>query len=176
MLLHHHRVHSFRVPEGQKTKATRTASSAVSHDSALLNITELRKVVPKRFYASVRPDNDPLPSTEYIRSVVSQFRPPMNIFLTDDISLNRNPCTSKYNCQRPTKKNKVRSTNVRARVSALAMELVVLSCYSRIRLNAGLSGAHAFHWRDVGCRGCTVTAKCPIFQSQRASPPGLHEL
>jgi len=61
MLLYHHRVHRLRIPEGQETKATRTASSAVPHDSAFLNITELREIVPKRFYASVRPDIDPLP-------------------------------------------------------------------------------------------------------------------
>ena len=49
VLLYHYSIHSLWVPEGQETKAPRPACCCVSHDCALLDFAELRKVIPKRF-------------------------------------------------------------------------------------------------------------------------------
>lgn len=49
MLLHHDSVHSLRVTESQEAKTTRAACGAVPHYSALLDLSELRKIIPKRF-------------------------------------------------------------------------------------------------------------------------------
>ena len=47
MLLHHHSIDSLSVTESQKPKAAGASSGAIPHDSALLNLTELREIVTK---------------------------------------------------------------------------------------------------------------------------------
>lgn len=49
MLLDHDSIDSLGVTESQETEATRTASSAVTHNGAFLNFAELREVVTKGF-------------------------------------------------------------------------------------------------------------------------------
>lgn len=102
MLLDHDRVDRLGVPESQETKATRATSGTVMHHRTFLDFTELREVVTKRFcirmpvrlelavtddkYDGVSSSlNQVCPVYEYVRSVVSQFNPPMNIFLTKPI-------------------------------------------------------------------------------------------
>jgi hypothetical protein len=102
MLLDHDCVDRLGVPESQETKATRATSGTVTHHRTFLDFTELREVVTKRFcirmpvrlelavtddkYDGVSSSlNQVCPVYEYVRSVVSQFNPPMNIFLTKPI-------------------------------------------------------------------------------------------
>lgn len=103
MLLDHDRVDRLGVPESQETKAARATSGTVTHHRTFLDFTELREVVTKRFcirmpvrlelvvtgdkYDGVSSSSlsQVCPVYEYVRSVVSQFNPPMNIFLTKPI-------------------------------------------------------------------------------------------
>ena len=79
VLLHHDRIDACRVLEGQESEATRSASR-VAHDGARIHLAKLLKVRAKSVYPTVST------AVYYnkrraLPSVVSQFRPPMNIFL-----------------------------------------------------------------------------------------------
>ena len=102
MLLDHDSVDCLGITESEETKATRATSGAVTHHRTFLDFTELREVVTKRFcirmpvrleYVVTGDKYDGISSSlnqvcavyEHVRSVVSQFNPPMNIFLTKPI-------------------------------------------------------------------------------------------
>jgi hypothetical protein len=53
VLLHHNNVDTLGVLEGQKPEAARTTSRAVSHDSALADLAELREIIFQGFYDNV---------------------------------------------------------------------------------------------------------------------------
>ena len=79
VLLHHDRIDACRVLEGQESEATRPAGR-VAHDGTCVHFAKLLKVRAKCFYPTVST------AVYYnkrraLPSVVSQFRPPMNIFL-----------------------------------------------------------------------------------------------
>lgn len=48
VFLHHNRVDSLRIPEGQETEATRATSLSITHHGALDHFAKLREVVLKR--------------------------------------------------------------------------------------------------------------------------------
>lgn len=50
MLLDHDSVHCLGISESQETETSRATSSTVSHHSAFLYLSKLRKVVLQRFY------------------------------------------------------------------------------------------------------------------------------
>ncbi len=85
VLLDHNNVHCLGVLEGQKSEASRPASSTISHHGALYNLSELREVLavilPSGLVKSCSASRSCVRSRKgNIRSVVSQLRPPMNIF------------------------------------------------------------------------------------------------
>lgn len=50
MLLDHNSINSLGITESQEAKATRAAGGTITHDSALLNLTELREIVAEGLY------------------------------------------------------------------------------------------------------------------------------
>ena len=82
VLLHHDYVDSLGVLERQEAETTRSPRAAITHNCAFDNFAKLFKIVPHGFwhcqFMSTRPRQ-----RHHSRSVVSQFRPPINIFLQD---------------------------------------------------------------------------------------------
>jgi hypothetical protein len=83
VLLDHDNVDCLGVFEGEETESSRSAGGAISHNSALQNVSKRGEVISKGFCMLVsNPQlNNPSAKDKNLRSVVSQFRPPMNIFL-----------------------------------------------------------------------------------------------
>lgn len=55
MLLYHDNVHSLGILEREESKATRAAGTAVTHDCAFHNFTELFEVLSQRFWRQSQP-------------------------------------------------------------------------------------------------------------------------
>lgn len=103
MLANHDRVDSLRIDKVEESKAARTARHIVAHDGAVSHLAKLRKVSSERVYPvqvqSVFNQSEGVRKSQsnfhaepascglaafgdrYLPSVVSQFRPPTNIFL-----------------------------------------------------------------------------------------------
>lgn len=82
MLFHHDDIDSSCVLESEEAKASRSTSSAITHDSALDNFSELGKIILEGFCENVSvlvPGDSP--NVRKLPSVVSQLSPPINIFL-----------------------------------------------------------------------------------------------
>lgn len=91
VLFDHDSVHTFRIPEGKEAEPARAASRGVAHDGALADLAKLGKVVLERVYGNISTvAMIEVHGVKYaqeahvkvsIPSVVSQFKPPINILL-----------------------------------------------------------------------------------------------
>lgn len=86
MLLDHHDIDDLRILERQKAESARATGDTVTHDCAFCDLAKLREVIFEglcKIYVSHCLSVTMMIASHHLRSVVSQFRPPINILLYD---------------------------------------------------------------------------------------------
>jgi hypothetical protein len=86
VFLDHHNIDGTSVFECEKSKSSGAARCTITHNCAFLDLSKLGKVVLQRFYIIISTEGW-LFGQLHSRSVVSQFNPPMNIFLQKKYTL-----------------------------------------------------------------------------------------